>query len=301
VTDPTNCCVCAERLSAVTPIDYARNFRISCPRCGEFIIAKIKLDRIKGLSRHQLSSLSGTIRHRYDNGEIIYLTKDEEINSLIDSPPPTITERSRILLKEACDLTSSYGDLVKLTAPHIISRTYSKDYSDILMLLNLLASSGLIESATYDGDIKVTAIGFSENEKAPIQLSTTAFVAMWFSADLTDVYEGGFAKGIADSGYTPLRIDKVDHNGKIDDEIIVKIRNAKFIVADFTGHRGGVYFEAGYAMGLNKPVIFTCREDHLKDLHFDVRQFNTLTWVSKEDLAARLHLRIAATIGEKKV
>jgi len=35
----------------------------------------------------------------------------------------------------------------------------------------------------------------------------------------------------------------------------------RFIVADFTGQRGGVYFEAGYALGLRKPVIWTCKRD----------------------------------------
>src|SRR5712672_2679134 len=34
------------------------------------------------------------------------------------------------------------------------------------------------------------------------------------------------------------------------DEIISQIRRSKFLIADFTGRRGGVYFEAGLAMGL---------------------------------------------------
>ncbi len=37
----------------------------------------------------------------------------------------------------------------------------------------------------------------------------------------------------------------------------------RFMIADFTGHRGGVYFEAGFAHGLGIPVIWTCREDQL--------------------------------------
>ena len=84
----------------------------------------------------------------------------------------------------------------------------------------------------------------------------------------------------------------------INDEMIAQIRAASFVVADFTGHRGGVYFEAGFALGLDLPVIWTCRKDHMKDLHFDIRQYNTIDWEDSEDLATRLQHRIEATVGK---
>ena len=34
------------------------------------------------------------------------------------------------------------------------------------------------------------------------------------------------------------------------DRIIAQIRASKFVVADFTRNRGGVYYEAGFALGL---------------------------------------------------
>ena len=40
-----------------------------------------------------------------------------------------------------------------------------------------------------------------------------------------------------------------------------QIRKSKFLIADFTGQRGGVYYEAGFAYGLGLPVIWTCRKD----------------------------------------
>ena len=66
----------------------------------------------------------------------------------------------------------------------------------------------------------------------------------------------------------------------------------------FTGHRGGVYFEAGFALGLGREVIWTCRKDDMKDLHFDIRQYNTLDWEDPEDLATRLQHRIEVTVGK---
>ena len=104
------------------------------------------------------------------------------------------------------------------------------------------------------------------------------------------------------SGFRPLRIDRKEHVNKIDDEIIAEIRRSRFLVADFTCHpgspRGGVYFEAGFALALGKPVIWTCRNDLIEHVHFDTRQFNHIVWASAEDLAERLRNRIGAVIGQ---
>jgi hypothetical protein len=94
-----------------------------------------------------------------------------------------------------------------------------------------------------------------------------------------------------------LRVDRVEHVGKIDDEIIAQIRRSRFLVADFTGHRAGVYFEAGFALGLNLPVIWSCSRDHIPELHFDIRQFNCIDWSKPDELADRLQNRIESVIG----
>ena len=70
----------------------------------------------------------------------------------------------------------------------------------------------------------------------------------------------GFQQGILEAGYDPVRIDHIEHINRIDDEIIAQINASRFVVADFTGHRGGVYFEAGYALGLGLPVFWSRRE-----------------------------------------
>ncbi len=132
--------------------------------------------------------------------------------------------------------------------------------------------------------------------------SQQAFVAMWFDDLMMDAYEKGIAPAIRDAGYEPIRIDKKDHNNKIDDEIIAEIRRSRFVVADFTqgdtGARGGVYYEAGFAHGHNISVIFCCREDVIGKVHFDTRQYNHITWQNPDDLRARLSQRISATIGD---
>ena len=65
------------------------------------------------------------------------------------------------------------------------------------------------------------------------------------------------------------------------------------LVADFTqgetGPHGGVYYEAGFAHGLNIPMVFTCRKDTLKNIHFDTRQYPHIVWETLEELRDGLH------------
>jgi len=70
-------------------------------------------------------------------------------------------------------------------------------------------------------------------------------------------------------------------------------------VIDLTGHRNGVYFEAGYAKGLGREVIWTCNEEDGKNTHFDADHFNQIRWNTPEDLKDRLTNRIRAVIGTR--
>jgi len=132
--------------------------------------------------------------------------------------------------------------------------------------------------------------------------SDKGFVAMSFDESLEDAYTNGLQCGIMKAGYDPVRVDRVEHVNRIDDEIIAQIRRSRFLVADFTqgddGARGGVYYEAGFAHGLGIPVIFTCHENSLGHLHFDTRQYNHIVWEEPEQLRRELMNRICATVGD---
>jgi len=99
------------------------------------------------------------------------------------------------------------------------------------------------------------------------------------------------------AGYESLRIDRKEHDKKMDDQIIAEIRRSAFVVADLTEHRGGVYYEAGFAHGLGRNVIFTCQREHMDKLHFDVRQYNTIGWERAQDIVVPLQNRILALFG----
>ena len=155
---------------------------------------------------------------------------------------------------------------IPLTRPSLgfFAATYSRNKRDVIYLLNMLEDSGLVKRMTHDGigEYRVEPAGhnYSDSLKFTKSASTDGFVAMYFNDELDDIYQNGFASGIKRAGYTPVRIDREEHINRIDDEILARIRSSAFVIADFTGHRGGVYFEAGYALGLGLPVIWTCNE-----------------------------------------
>jgi nucleoside 2-deoxyribosyltransferase len=119
---------------------------------------------------------------------------------------------------------------------------------------------------------------------------------MWFDSSMDDAYSKGISPAITDSGFSPFRVDRKESNNQITDEIIAGIRQSRFMVADMTGHRSAVYYEAGMMYGLGRPVIFTCKEDHFKNASFDTNHYSHVIWKTPEELREKLLNRIRATI-----
>jgi nucleoside 2-deoxyribosyltransferase len=120
---------------------------------------------------------------------------------------------------------------------------------------------------------------------------------MWFDASMNDVFDLGISKAVTECGLPPpIRVDRKEHNNQITDEIIAGIRDAEFVIADFSGNRGGVYYEAGFARGLGRAVIHCCRESDFDDRHFDTKLINHIKWSNAADLHKKLVARIKATI-----
>ena len=173
--------------------------------------------------------------------------------------------------------------------------------SNLISLWKFMTQMGVIHEVSFSpvsATLNITPTGWGRIEELSKigRESREGFVAMWFDPDMDKLYEDGIKPAVKDAGYDCKRIDTVEHNNKICDEIIAEIRKSRFVVADFTGQRGGVYFEAGFAMGLGLPVIWLVRKDEVEKLHFDTRQYAHIVYESAEDLKSKLYNRIAATI-----
>ena len=186
----------------------------------------------------------------------------------------------------------------------MLAFTESVKKAELRYLCDYLVRRGWLTSDRMSFNVIITVGGYSrlaELEQA-VTDSSQAFVAMWFDESVLDTWTQGFKPAIENAGYNPVRIDNQEYIGRIDDEIIAEIRRSRFVVADFThgdgGARGGVYYEAGFAHGLDLPVIFTCRKDTIKHVHLDTRQYNHIVWDKPEELRERLTNRISAVIGD---
>ena len=115
---------------------------------------------------------------------------------------------------------------------------------------------------------------------------------------MNEVYDGAIAVAVREAGYKAVRIDREQHANRIDDEIIGRIKGSRFMVADFTGQRAGVYFEAGFMAGLGRAVIWMCKKEDLEQVHFDTRQYNFIDYEGVAEAKKRLYDRIVAIVGE---
>ena len=205
----------------------------------------------------------------------------------------------------------------QLTLYQYFAQTESDTWAEIQILLDFSSKFIQAYSKLLSGQMQISLsfAGFEKLEVLSQRLTSTsqAFVAMWFDTSMMEAFEKGIAPSIVSAGYTPLRIDRKEHNNKIDDEIIAEIRRSRFVVADFMCPlvnfngatapiaRGGVYYEAGFAQGFGLPVIWTCRKNMIDYVHFDTRQYAHIDWETPEELRDKLSKRISATLGDGPV
>lgn len=106
--------------------------------------------------------------------------------------------------------------------------------------------------------------------------------------------------------YSAMRIDEKQFNGSIIGEITTEITDSVALIADLTGNRGGVYYEAGIARGLqlcNHPIklILTCKRSFFDNerVHFDVSGDNIVLYENDDDLRKKLTQRLQAVLNEE--
>ena len=138
----------------------------------------------------------------------------------------------------------------------------------------------------------------------PINKRNQVFIAMMFGDSTKIYYEQAYKPIIQEFNYSVMRIDEKEYTGSIIGEIVSEITDSIALIADLTGNRGGVYYEAGIAKGLqlcNHPIklILTCKKDYFQTekVHFDVSGDNILLYENVDDLKEKLKLRLNTIIG----
>ena len=122
------------------------------------------------------------------------------------------------------------------------------------------------------------------------------FVAMKFGDELLDsAYEGVIKPVGAKYGLAVLRVDEIEDSGLINLQMLEEIAKSRVVLADMTGARPNVYYEAGYAHAIGKEMIFTI---HAGDrVHFDLAPYRFIEWSTELQLRERLCTRLAAIVA----
>lgn len=275
----------------------------TCPRCGKYVFSGTAGAMLEqgGITDRQRANISGWLRENQG-----LLITSEHVEMLKTLRAPTVAERAMKILQAMEKETTVIGASVDILTLEYIGISWSINLDELSYLVDkfLIKEKAYIRYEFMDApSIMPNGYAALEELKQTNTDSQIGFCAMWFSHEVLPAWAEAIYPAIIDSGYDAKRIDTHDHNNRIDDEIIAMLRKSKFVVADFTGQRGGVYFEAGFALGLGLPVIWTVRKDALHEVHFDNRQYNFVVWEEDKlsEFKSSLQNRIEATLGRGKL
>jgi hypothetical protein len=95
------------------------------------------------------------------------------------------------------------------------------------------------------------------------------------------------------------RVDEPPSNERISDRILESIRKAEYVIVDLTGSRPNVFYEAGYAQGLNKTPIYIAREG--TKLEFDLKDYPIIFFRNMKELKDGLEKRMRGLAELKRV
>ncbi len=192
------------------------------------------------------------------------------------------------IMFQSIGLLKDFGSWIKF---------YFKNKSECIFYIKQLHESGFANVIMSTGaqpiSISLSLEGLSQMSKIiEGKSSDICFVAMAFDKDLEYIYTDAIKIAIEETGFKPLIIkdEHLPSDVTINDGILSGIKKAKFMIADFTRNKRGVYFEAGFALGRGQKVIYTCKDDseELKELHFDTNHYQHILWKNKDDLKQKL-------------
>ncbi|MCH8147827.1 MAG: hypothetical protein IH987_07515 [Planctomycetes bacterium] len=185
---------------------------------------------------------------------------------------------------------------------------FSHDRGEKVYFIDAMVDYGWIDPAAVSlneqRQLMLTPKGYAhydELNRGQANSKNPVFVAMWFGGksrteEMSRLFKDQIEPAINNAGYKARRADSVEHNESIMDHVHDYIRQAPFVVAELTDNNPGVYYEAGFALGLGTTVIYTCPKEAPR--HFDVTAINIVLWDTQEDLCKRLEHRISGTVKQ---
>lgn len=302
-----NCPVCKKPLTKA-PANAGEVVKFDCPYCGKFVFSDSLLSSLDSyLERDQeaQAKLSHAIRRAQEGNELPRfdtITVEEILKHALPRP----REQADLLIRWLAANCPAPGDLVSLDADKHGAIIGIKTPAGFGLVVNHLFEIGLLtghllKAANMSGGALAT-LSFSgwdyyEQLRDGRGKYKKAFMAMQFKDSVLDhILETVFKPSVRQAGFTLFKLDDVPRAGLIDDRLRVEIQSSDFVIADLTHANLGAYWEAGYAEGLGKPVIYTCEKKKFEEAktHFDTNHHLTIVW--DEDDPKKSGIALKATI-----
>lgn len=260
----------------------------SCPNCGCFELTFESVTNLPSLvvdSQESLQILSYAVRRMNERTECPKLTWDLIESILATTKLPSPIEQVENLLLWLAD-NSSFGGYFRMgpqTHSAIIGAECPENFVAVAKALmdRGLARGNIVLGPGFSGELTLEGWQACAELKRGRSDSRKAFMAMEYGdSGLDKVFAECFKPAVRAAGFDLQRLDDAPPAGLIDDRLRVEIRTSRFLVADLTRENRGVYWEAGFAEGIGRPVIYTCEKGHFDDCgtHFDTSHHHTITW-----------------------
>jgi hypothetical protein len=321
-----NCPICSE--SQYQASNSMGAVSHNCARCGIFILSA-DLSSETGLIAQNRSILSHRMRRaqRTDKRPIFVScswTRNSDMQILFDEAPVSLPSRLPSPQEQFEQLILWVGDRQESPAAYcrIDSEALSALSAWLGAVITVRPGDGLTWLASCDEGkahfdtgpalsqtllrLKMRGWERYEDLKSKQVSSRLAFMAMQFDRELHNVVDICFKPAVSRAGFELRLLTDEQAAGLIDDQLRVALRNSRFTIADLTHGNKGAYWEAGFAEGLGRPVIYTCRkedwdkrdESGRTNVHFDTNHLVTIIWEPDqlEDAARRLTATIRATL-----
>lgn len=294
--------------------------RMVCPNCGQYdlsgtfesdFLANHKFDPV------QRATLSYAIqRMQRKEGPLPLIVEDFVESILQNTKLPTAMEQLDNLVLYLGRTLSEPGETLNLNTGTMRAKLGSKTSDGsgwvIKQAIDQELMQGTMSPGLAKGDKPVVGATlsirgwqrFAELQSAASQ-SKRAFMAMKFSdPELDRVFSDYFKPAAKRAGYDLVKLDDEPRAGLIDDHMRLEIRTSRFVIADLSHANQGAYWEAGYAEGLGRPVIYTCKksildsQDPQEQPHFDTNHYLIVPWEADklQEAADKLTTTIRITL-----
>jgi hypothetical protein len=304
-TTPEQCFLCGDTSVRPEWNSSANHWWVRCTLCGEYGIDLALAGRIMSNREQELVDLqpylSAHARQADARSQPVTFSADNYLSLAAAHKTTPVATKLRRVLEHLQTRSPNPGHWVTWHAPDypLFDCVNAQEYQ---YLGRTLEDQGDITTVAQEGGawrIVITAKGWERLQpSAPGGVPGAVFVAMAYADDLEAAYDAAIQPAVVqDCGLTINHVGRVQHNDSIDDVILAGLMGAQVVIADVTHQRNGVYFEAGFGMGLGRTVIWMCRADDKDNIHFDTRQFSHIFWTDHDDLRVKLRNRLRGTVN----